>query len=279
LDEIKDTQDQVKVWEKKIQVEKETQEELHTSKDAIDTKGMEKEIQRMKHRLESLVRTQEQLLRDMELAIHKREDIGELIVDGHMIFLFYFTYSTLTLHSLLYTAVKYKKNTKYDARDSRRQKQSMTKGELNKLEVMAREKLLRLDNSIEEARQSIVMARQDLSQIQDVLKESTHKLSTTLQLRDKLESEVSVQGFEKARLTSLCDLHDELLHRYESLNKGDIPQVAVSARQEFEVEKRFVQSNKEMQKLENIINGLAMKRSKYEDVFDKMLELTRTSER
>ena len=80
LDEIKDTQDQVKVWEKKIQVEKETQEELHTSKDAIDTKGMEKEIQRMKHRLESLVRTQEQLLRDMELAIHKREDIGELLM-------------------------------------------------------------------------------------------------------------------------------------------------------------------------------------------------------
>jgi len=80
LDDIKDTQDQVKVWEKKIQVEKETQEELHTSKDAIDTKGMEKEIQRMKHRLESLVRTQEQLLRDMELAIHKREDIGELLM-------------------------------------------------------------------------------------------------------------------------------------------------------------------------------------------------------
>ena len=80
LDEIKDTQDEVKVWEKKIQVEKETQEELHTSKDAIDTKGMEKEIQRMKHRLESLVRTQEQLLRDMELAIHKREDIGELLM-------------------------------------------------------------------------------------------------------------------------------------------------------------------------------------------------------
>ena len=72
-------------------------------------------------------------------------------------------------------------------------------------------------------------------------------------------------------------MHDELLHRYESLNKGDIPQVAVSARQEFEVEKRFVQSTKEMHKLENIINGLAMKRSKYEDVFDRMLELTRTS--
>ena len=190
-----------------------------------------------------------------------------------------FSTSPLNLNFTLitYTAVKYKKNIKYDARDSRRQKQSMTKGELNKLEVMAREKLRRLDNNIVEARQSIVTARQDLSQIQDVLKESTHKLSTTVQLRDKLESEVSVQGFEKARLVSLCGLHHELLHRYESLNKGDIPQVTVSARQEFEVEKRFVQSTKEMQKLENIINGLAMKRTKYEEVFDTMLKLTRTS--
>ena len=79
LDEISHTQEQLKIWEKKIQVEKETQEELHSSKDAIDTKGMKKEIQRMKHRLESLVRTQEQLLRDMELAIHKREDIGKCL--------------------------------------------------------------------------------------------------------------------------------------------------------------------------------------------------------
>ncbi len=38
--------------------------------------GVKKEIQRMKYRLESLVQMQEQLLRDMELAIHKREDIA-----------------------------------------------------------------------------------------------------------------------------------------------------------------------------------------------------------
>jgi len=32
-------EEQLKVWEKKIQVENETQEECHTSKDAIDTQG------------------------------------------------------------------------------------------------------------------------------------------------------------------------------------------------------------------------------------------------
>ena len=76
LGEIKSTEEKMKEWEKKIQVEKETEKELHTSKDAIDTKGMETEIKRMKHRLESLVRTQEQLLREMEISIKKREDIA-----------------------------------------------------------------------------------------------------------------------------------------------------------------------------------------------------------
>jgi len=76
LGEITDIEEKIKEFEKKIQVEKEVQYELCMSKDAIDTKGMEKEISKMKRRLESLATMQEQLLRDMELAIQKREDIA-----------------------------------------------------------------------------------------------------------------------------------------------------------------------------------------------------------
>jgi len=76
IEEIKDTEEQSKEWEKKIRAGKETQEELHISKDAIATKGAEKEIQRTKYRPESPVRTQEQLPRDTELAIRKREDMA-----------------------------------------------------------------------------------------------------------------------------------------------------------------------------------------------------------
>ena len=76
LGEITDIEEKIKEYEKKIQVEKEIQDELCMSKDAIDTKGMEKEISKMKRRLESLATMQEQLLRDMELAIQKREDIA-----------------------------------------------------------------------------------------------------------------------------------------------------------------------------------------------------------
>eukprot|EP00985_Skeletonema_marinoi_P030805 scaffold34008_cov135-Skeletonema_marinoi.AAC.3 len=73
-DEISTIEEQIQDLTQKAQLEKETQNKLHTCKDAIDAKGMEKEIQRMKHRLEGLVRTQEKLLRQMELTIQKKFD-------------------------------------------------------------------------------------------------------------------------------------------------------------------------------------------------------------
>ena len=76
LDEIVEVERQVLLWEKKIQMEKETQAAFHDSSEANDIKGMEKEIHRMKHRLEGLKRDQEKMIREMEYAIHKREDIS-----------------------------------------------------------------------------------------------------------------------------------------------------------------------------------------------------------
>jgi len=75
-DEISTIEEQINDLTRKTQLEKETQRELHTCKDAIDAKGMEKEIQRMKHRLEGLVKSQEKLLKEIEVAIQKRGDIA-----------------------------------------------------------------------------------------------------------------------------------------------------------------------------------------------------------
>mmetsp|Transcript_7014 Transcript_7014/g.15961 ORF Transcript_7014/g.15961 Transcript_7014/m.15961 type:complete len:82 (-) Transcript_7014:6-251(-) len=68
----------------------------------------------------------------------------------------------------------------------------------------------------------------------------------------------------------MCDLHGELLKRYGSLSKGDVPPVNVSARTEFEVEKNMMSSKTRMDKISNIITGLALKFDQYEDIFDRM---------
>lgn len=76
LDQLVEAERQALHWEKKIQLEKETQAALHTSDDAKQIKGMEKEIDQMKKRLDCLRRDQERITVDIEKAIHQREDIN-----------------------------------------------------------------------------------------------------------------------------------------------------------------------------------------------------------
>ncbi|KAL3787779.1 hypothetical protein ACHAW5_007898 [Stephanodiscus triporus] len=242
LAEIKDNEEQIKVWEKKIQVEKETHEELHTSKDAIDTKGMEREIKKMKRILESLTITQEQLLRDMELAIHRREDI----------------------------AIKYK-NTKHHGNNSKQQ--NITKGEQVKKIQHATSKLERLESCIQDATQSVAVARDDLSAIKMVLKATRDQLHSSAHMRKSLEKELAELEFAKTRIISMCGLYKEVIQRYESLDKGDVPPVNVSARAEFEVEKQMLAAKARMEMLSNIITGLSMKFDEYQEIFDKMSEI------
>ena len=76
LDQLVEAERQALHWEKKIRLEKETQAALHTSDDAKQIKGMEKEIDQMKKRLDGLRRDQERIMVDIEKAIHQREDIN-----------------------------------------------------------------------------------------------------------------------------------------------------------------------------------------------------------
>lgn len=76
LMDILNVEKQILSWEKKIHLEKEIQTTLNSSDYANEMKGMEKEIHRMKHKLDSLKREQEKMVREMELAIHKKEDIA-----------------------------------------------------------------------------------------------------------------------------------------------------------------------------------------------------------
>lgn len=143
------------------------------------------------------------------------------------------------------TAIKYRKNTKYDGKDARQRQQSiMTKGEMAKLKEMARTKLIRLEKETEEAKQSVARAREDIAAIQIVSSDFSNKLPSISALRENLEREVSQTQFEKARLQELLELNETLLQRYESLNRGEVPPVTVSARTEFEVEKKMTSSHR-----------------------------------
>jgi coiled-coil domain-containing protein 40 len=75
LDEIMETERQALLWEKKIQLDKETKAALDPSIGQAETQEMEREIHRMELRLEALKREQERLVVEMERAIAKRSTI------------------------------------------------------------------------------------------------------------------------------------------------------------------------------------------------------------
>lgn len=76
VDEIVEAERQIMLWEKKIQLEKETQAALDPEVGQAEAQSMEKEIHRMKLRLETLQRDQERMIKEMERAITKRESIA-----------------------------------------------------------------------------------------------------------------------------------------------------------------------------------------------------------
>ena len=76
LSDIVECEKQILLWEKKIQLEKETKEALDPTVGVSEAQGMEKEIHRMRLRYNSLKRDQEQMIQEMERAVLKRETIS-----------------------------------------------------------------------------------------------------------------------------------------------------------------------------------------------------------
>uniref|UniRef100_A0A7S1XYJ4 Coiled-coil domain-containing protein 40 n=1 Tax=Phaeomonas parva TaxID=124430 RepID=A0A7S1XYJ4_9STRA len=74
--EVLEAERQLLLWEKKIELEKETKAALDPESGQAEVKGMEREIHRMRIRLTGLQREQEKLITDMERAIYKREAIA-----------------------------------------------------------------------------------------------------------------------------------------------------------------------------------------------------------
>jgi len=76
LEELLECERQVILWEKKITLEKATQEALDPSVGENELASMEKEVNRMRSRYETMKRDQEKLIAEMERAIEKRDVIA-----------------------------------------------------------------------------------------------------------------------------------------------------------------------------------------------------------
>jgi hypothetical protein len=76
LAEVIECERQIMLWERKIQLEKETQAALDPDVGGDVVGAMKKEISRMTHRSLELKRVQEALMRKVEQAVYKRETVA-----------------------------------------------------------------------------------------------------------------------------------------------------------------------------------------------------------
>eukprot|EP00743_Colponemidia_sp_Colp-15_P001752 GILK01001913.1.p1 GENE.GILK01001913.1~~GILK01001913.1.p1 ORF type:complete len:909 (-),score=261.49 GILK01001913.1:118-2775(-) len=76
LGEIVESERQIMLWERKIQLEKEMQDALDPNVGQSEVQEMKKEIHRMELRFDQLKRKQESMISEMERAIDKRETIA-----------------------------------------------------------------------------------------------------------------------------------------------------------------------------------------------------------
>jgi len=75
LAEIVEAERQILLWERKIQLEKEMQDHLDPTIGQTEIVAMRKEIHRMELRYEQLRKKQEEMIKDMERSVFKRETI------------------------------------------------------------------------------------------------------------------------------------------------------------------------------------------------------------
>ncbi|XP_069339048.1 coiled-coil domain-containing protein 40-like isoform X2 [Eulemur rufifrons] len=73
LSNLLEAEHQIMLWEKKIQLAKEMRASVDSESGQTETQAMKAEIHRMKVRLGQLLKQQEKMIRDMEMAVARRE--------------------------------------------------------------------------------------------------------------------------------------------------------------------------------------------------------------
>lgn len=212
--DILESERQVLLWERKIALEKEMQEALDPNIGQAESAAMTKEIHRMELRLDQLKRRQEQMIMEMERAIHKRDAI----------------------------ALKYEPKAK-------KNKQVTTAANL-KRQIQSLKNNLRLCTQANtDAEAKIQMSEQSLEQLQKTIESSAEECSRLERDAETLRSDVQVSSVEKQRNHSNLLKLQRSAQRYEQFYRGDGPPVPGNIRAQFGEQKILQQKSTDILKV------------------------------
>jgi len=193
--EILEAERQVLLWERKITLEKEMQEALDPNVGQADSAAMKKEIHRMELRLDQLKRRQEQMIVEMERAIHKRDAIS----------------------------LKYEPQAK-------KNKQASTASNLKRQVQSLRNNLRLCTQANSDAEQKISEREAELAQLQQTIEQSAEDYGRLERAAEQLRGEVQVTSVEKQRnLAGILKLQ-RTAKRLDEMAMGTGPPPAANVR-------------------------------------------------
>ena len=240
LDEIVEAERQILLWEKKIQLEKETQVTLDPTATNNEVNGMEREINSMQHRLDALLREQEKMVKEMERAVHKREDI----------------------------AVKHRNGIKEITPGT----EILTKASMKK-KILGLKKGLKQANR--ETAQYAAAAAERQGQLQQVtseLERCTSGYSALESTSNSLQDEINVSLYEKQRLQAALERKNRLVMKFQALENGRMERVSVEEEQ-FIIEKRHMVAVANSKKVKAIIEHVRGKFPHLDQVLERVSHL------
>jgi chromosome segregation ATPase len=234
LDEIVDMERQALLWEKKIQLDKETREALDPTVGQQETQNMEKEIHRMSLRLEALKREEERLAGEMERSINKRATIAS-------------RYNSKSTASMLKPGTGSVSLGKSNDKDLQSLSQAGVKKRIGNLKKDARvlaEETSRITSLIEER-------KAQLSEMTSELERLTAHYGTNEELSNLLQAEINDLLYQKQLNQERISYRQKFTKRLKELSS-----TGIDLSQSLLVERRLLSSTQTLDNVKEIISDL-----------------------
>ena len=269
LDEIMEAERQLLLWEKKIQLEKETQAALDPSVGQGEVAAMEKEIHRMELRQATLRGEKERLVKEIELAVHKRESLA-------------LRFKGKEQSGAVANKGGYKGSAKASAA-----KASSGKGALGAGAEMTRATLGKKLAALKSAARTTASAsaeysvaiqerRGNLAQMTAALEEATARYGDHERQAGELQQAINAQLYEKQRMGEVAAKRHKMLKRFQALERGT--REAVTESDAALIEARRAEVGTSMAGVRAVVGGLADRFDHLAEVLGRVLELAADGE-
>eukprot|EP00945_MAST-04E_sp_MAST-4E-sp1_P000446 g446.t1 len=244
LKDIIECERQLLLWEKKIQLEKETQAALDPDVGMAESRAMEREIHRMRLRYEAIKRDQDRMVSEMERAIYKREAITN----------------------------KYKKPKNQGKRAKHAGDDRMTMAELKKKHKAMRRQVRKIEREIAH---NTEIVKERMMQMEDMgieLEKSSAEYSKFEDEANQMQKIINNSLYEKQRLIDMVQKNQRLLDRY---NKARLGQIApLLPEDEVKIDEELMEETKKREAIQGIIDNLSQQYGHLGEVLGRVMKLT-----